>query len=153
MRPNCTPLLETRKIFLHALALPQPARICFLCSGNRRLKANSTEFAAMRALAMRFHGLPRGGDIELLDTWLREAASSGIHSIRQFAATLRLDLAAFRNAISKPWSYGQTEGHIYRLKKLERAMYVCAGTELIRARLLPLQATEITYIEPDSLSW
>ena len=102
------------------------------------LKATSTEFAAMRALAMRFRGLLRGSDIELLDTWLTDAASSGIHAMRQFAATLRRDLAAVRNAISEPWSNGQTEGQINRLKTLKRAMYGRAGTELLRARMLPL---------------
>ncbi|NPD66608.1 hypothetical protein HN018_26685 (plasmid) [Lichenicola cladoniae] len=62
------------------------------------LKATSTEFAAMRALAVRFRGLLRGGDIELLDTWLGDAASSGIHAMRQFVATLRRDLVAVRDA-------------------------------------------------------
>ena len=104
------------------------------------LKAISTEFATMRALAMRFRGLLRGGNIELLDTWLSDAASSGIHAMRQFAATLRRDLVAVRNAISEPWSNGQTEGQINRLKTLKRAMYGRAGTELLRARMLPLHA-------------
>jgi transposase len=104
------------------------------------LKATSPEFAAMRALAMRFRGLLRGNDAELLDSWMSDAASSGIHAMRQFAATLRRDLAAVRNAISTPWSNGQTEGQINRLKTLKRAMYGRAGTELLRARMLPLKA-------------
>ena len=89
---------------------------------------------------MRFRGLLRGGDTELLDAWLSDAASSGIHAMRQFAATLRRDFLAFRNAISEPWSNGQTEGQINRLKTLKRAMYGHAGTELLRARMLPLNA-------------
>jgi hypothetical protein len=105
------------------------------------LKAASTEFAAMRALAMRFRGLLRGGDIELLDTCLSDAVSSGIHAMRQFAATLRRDLVAVRNAILQPWSSGQTEGQINRVKTLKRAMYGRAGTELLRARMLPLHAS------------
>jgi transposase len=104
------------------------------------LKAASTEFAMMRALAMRFRGLLRGGDIELLDTWLSDAVSSGIHEMRQFAATLRRHLVAVRNAILQPWSSGQTEGQINRLKTLKRAMYGRAGTEFLRARMLPLHA-------------
>jgi hypothetical protein len=104
------------------------------------LKATITEFATMRGLAMRFRGLLRGGTIELLDTWLSDAVSSGIHAMRRFAATLRRDLVAVRNAISEPWSNGQTEGQINRLKTLKRAMYGRAGTELLRARMLPLHA-------------
>jgi transposase len=68
---------------------------------------------------------------------LNGAASSGFHGMRQFAATLRQDLAAVRNAISEPWSNGQTEGQINRLKTLKRAMYGRAGVELLRARMLP----------------
>ncbi len=102
------------------------------------LKATSTEFTAMRAPAMRFRGLLRGRNTEPLDTWLGDATSSGIHAMRQFAATLCRDLVAVRNAISEPWSNGQTEGQINRLKTLKRAMYGRAGTELLRARMLPL---------------
>jgi transposase len=110
------------------------------CEKVDYLKAAYAEFAGMRALAMRFRGLLRGGNIELLDTWLSDAASSSVHAMRQFAATLRRDLAAVRNAILEPWSNGQTEGQ-NRLKTLKRAMYGRAGTELRRARLLPLRAS------------
>ena len=86
-----------------------------------------------------FRGLLRGSDIEPLDRWMSDAASSGVHALRQFGATLRRDLVAVRNAISEPWSNGQTEGQINRLKTLKRAMYGRAGTELLRARMLPLE--------------
>ena len=102
-----------------------------------RLKEISSEFATMRRLAMRFRGLLKGSDPELLDGWLSDAASSGVHGIRRFTATLRQDLAAVRNAISEPWSNGQTEGQINRLKTLKRSMYGQAGVELLRARMLP----------------
>ena len=58
--------------------------------------------------------------------------------MRRFAITLQHDIAAVRNAISEPWSNGQTEGQINRLKTLKRAMYGRSGVELLRARLLPL---------------
>jgi transposase len=58
---------------------------------------------------------------------------------RQFGATLRQDLQAVRNAISEPWSNGQTEGQINRLKTLQRAMYGRAGVELLRVRMLPFR--------------
>jgi hypothetical protein len=38
----------------------------------------------------------------------------------------------------EPWSNGQTEGQINRLKALKRTMYGRAGPELFRARLLPV---------------
>jgi hypothetical protein len=102
------------------------------------LKAASAEFTAMRRLAMRFRGLLRGGMAEGLDAWLIDARASGIYAMQRFARTIRQDLEAVRNAMSEPWSNGQTEGQINRLKTLKRAMYGRAGVELLRARMMPL---------------
>ncbi len=102
------------------------------------LKAASVDFATMRGLAMRFRGLLRGGTAEKLDAWLEDARKSGIYGMRRFARTLRQDIEAVRNAILEPWSNGQTEGQINRLKTLKRAMYGRAGVELLRARMLPI---------------
>jgi hypothetical protein len=41
----------------------------------------------------------------------------------------------------KPWSNGQAEGQISRLKTLKRAMYGRAGPELLPARMLPFRHT------------
>ena len=43
-----------------------------------------------------------------------------------------------RNAICEPWSNGQTEGQINRLKMLKRTMYGRASVALLRARMHPL---------------
>ncbi len=45
----------------------------------------------------------------------------------------------YGNAVLEPWSNGQTEGQINKLKTLKRAMYGRAGVDLLRARMLPLQ--------------
>jgi transposase len=50
--------------------------------------------------------------------------------MQRFARTIRQDLDAVRNAVSEPWSNGQTEGQINRLKTLKRAMYGGAGVDL-----------------------
>jgi len=57
--------------------------------------------------------------------------------IMRFARVLRRDLDAVNNAIELPWSNGQAEGQVNRLKTLKRAMYGRAGPELMRARMLP----------------
>ena len=103
------------------------------------LKAGSEEFTIMRQLAMRFNGLFRGGSVEMLDEWLHDAFSCGIYTMRRFAKTLRQDKSAVQNAVTDPWSNGQTEGQINRLKTLKRSMYGRASIELLRARMLPLQ--------------
>jgi transposase len=58
--------------------------------------------------------------------------------MQRFAKTIRQDREAVRSAMSEPWSNGQTEGQINRLKTLKRAMYGRAGVELLRARMMPL---------------
>ena len=103
------------------------------------LKVSLPNFAVMRGLAMRFRGILRGDDPSRLDSWLNDARATGLYGIRRFAQVLHRDIDAVRNAISERWSNGQTEGQINRLKTLKRAMYGRAGTELLRARLLPLR--------------
>jgi hypothetical protein len=100
-------------------------------------KAASPAFAAMRALAPRFRGILRGGDAEKLAVWLHDADRSELYGVRRFVHTLRQDLEAVRNAVTEPWSNGQTEGQIKRLKMLKRQMYGRAGVELLRARMIP----------------
>ncbi len=107
-----------------------------------QLKQKVPIFAAMRKLALRFRGILQGRDSAKLDSWLDDAHRSGMYGLRRFAYTVRHDLATVRNAISERWSNGQTEGHINRLKTLKRQMYGRAGTELLRARLLPLFCNE-----------
>ncbi len=104
------------------------------------LKAASPEFTTMRKLAMRFQGLLRGGMVEPLAKWLDDARRSGIYGMRCFARTFRQDIEAVRNAILEPWSNGQTEGQINKLKTLKRAMYGRTGVDLLRARMMPLPA-------------
>ena len=102
------------------------------------LKQASPSFTAMRRLAMRFRGILRSGRAAKLGAWLRDARASGISALQRFARMLSRDLEAVRNAITEPWSNGQTEGQVNKLKTLKRAMYGRAGAELLRARLLPL---------------
>ena len=97
----------------------------------------------MRQLAMRFRGLLRGRAVEKLDVWLSDARHGGIYDMRRFARTLRQDIEAVRNAVLEPWSNGQTEGQINRLKTLKRSMYGRAGIELLRAQMLPLYESNL----------
>ncbi|SDR63580.1 Transposase [Rhizobiales bacterium GAS113] len=106
------------------------------------LKEASPSFVVMRRLAMRFRGLLQGANPGKLDRFLHDARRSGVSSMQQFARTLVRDIQAVRNAITEPWSSGQAEGQINRLKALKRAMYGRASIELLRARMLPLEPNE-----------
>jgi transposase len=102
------------------------------------LKTPSSEFASMRQLAMRFRGILKGGAVQKLGRWCKDAERSGIYAMQRFAKALLRDLDAVRSALTMSWSNGQTEGQISRLKTLKRAMYGRAGADLLRARMQPL---------------
>ena len=72
------------------------------------------------------------GDILTIDGLIR-------NNLHILTPRWRLTLEAVRNAVLEPWSNGQTEGQINKLKTLKRAMYGRAGIELLRARMMPLQ--------------
>ena len=69
---------------------------------------------------------------------MKDARQSSIYGMQRFARALRHDIEAVRNAVLEPWSNGQTEGQINRLKTLKRSMFGRAGVDLLRARLMPL---------------
>jgi transposase len=91
------------------------------------LKQKSKAFAVLRSLAMRFRGIFRSRDSTKLEEWIDDAVHSGLASLARFARVLRRDIDAVCNAIDLPWSNGQAEGQINRLKTIKRAMYGRAG--------------------------
>jgi len=102
------------------------------------LKRGSPEFVLMRSLGMRFRGIFRSRGPGKLDNWIDDAVNSGLVAVARFARVLHRDLDAVYSAVELPWSNGQAEGQINRLKTIKRAMYGRAGPELLRARMLPL---------------
>ncbi len=56
--------------------------------------------------------------------------------LRGFAAGLRQDEQAVRASLLLPWSSGQVEGQVSRLKLIKRQGYGRAGLDLLRARLI-----------------
>jgi transposase len=54
----------------------------------------------------------------------------------RFTAGLQQDGKAVRAALATPWSNGQSEGHITKLKLLKREMYGQANFDLLRRREL-----------------
>jgi transposase len=86
-------------------------------------------------LAQAFAHLLRERRGEQLDAWLAQVASSDIREVQGFAAGLAGD-AAIRAGLTEPWSNGQTEGQITRLKLLKRQGFGRASFGLLRARAL-----------------
>ncbi len=100
------------------------------------LCAIEPEIAEASSLAREFLGLSHRRDVDGFDRWLTRARSSKAPELRRFAGSLTADLSAVRAAFDSPWSSGQVEGQINRLKFLKRQMYGRAKLDLLRARVL-----------------
>nr|WP_247880679.1 transposase [Brucella intermedia] len=68
-----------------------------------------------------------------LGAWIDATKTSLVSS---FANGVEKDIAAIRNAIISPWSNGQTEGQITKLKLIKRQMYGRAKIDLPSARMI-----------------
>ncbi len=71
-----------------------------------------------------------------LEQWLAEATRSAVPELKAFATKLRQDLVAVLAALTSPYSQGQTEGRITKLKLIKRSMYGRAKFDLLRQRVL-----------------
>ena len=71
-----------------------------------------------------------------MDRWLAKAPACGVGAIETFAAGPNTDGAAVRAALTEPWSSGQAEGQVNRLKLLKRQSYGRASFDLLRRRVL-----------------
>lgn len=107
------------------------------------LKQGSQTFASLRSFSMRFRGIFRSRTSAKLEDWIDDAIHSGLVFLVRFARVLRRDIDAVRNAIDLPWSNSQAEGQINRLKTIKRAMYGRAGSELIKARMMPIKPVDL----------
>jgi len=67
--------------------------------------------------------------------------------IGSFASGVTNDIAAVHAALVQPWSNGQTEGQITRLKLVKPQMYGRAKIDLLRARLIGATRAAVNIIE------
>jgi len=86
-----------------------------------------------RDLVDRFQAMIRNRAPEELDPWITAARESALSS---FAVGIASDRNAVRAALMQPWSNGQTEGQITKLKLVKRQMYGRAKLDLLEARLI-----------------
>ena len=98
-----------------------------------RIERSVPVLVSARELVERFHQMVRDRDPAALPAWITDAASSVLAS---FGKGIVADRSAVAAAMSQPWSNGQTEGQITKLKLVKRQMYGRAKLDLLRARLL-----------------
>jgi transposase len=71
-----------------------------------------------------------------LEEWIWEAKGSGVAELKAFALKLFQDMEAVVAAMVMPYSQGQTEGRINKLKLVKRSMYGRGKFDLLRQRVL-----------------
>ncbi len=71
-----------------------------------------------------------------LGAWVERAKASGIAELKAFAVKLLQDAEAVVAAMILPYSQGQTEGRINKLKLVKRSMYGRGKFDLLRQRVL-----------------
>ena len=86
-----------------------------------------------REIIAAFQAMVRKKSLADLEPWLKRARSSLVTS---FANGVIKDQAAVSAAITLPWSNGQTEGQITKLKLVKRQMYGRGKLDLLQARVI-----------------
>ena len=102
-----------------------------------RLAQQGTLWSVGIQLARWFPDAIRNQSVEQFDEWRQRAMQKNApREISRFANSLGGDLDAVRRAFTSPWSNGQTEGQVNRLKMIKRQMYGRASFDLLRLRFL-----------------
>jgi transposase len=102
-----------------------------------RIMIQCPEVIALRKLALDFREALTADESTQLRQWIEKAKRCEFGPVVRFAYGLQKDSSAVAAAVDTPWSTGQVEGQINRLKTVKRQMFGRAGFELLRARVLP----------------
>jgi transposase len=73
---------------------------------------------------------------DAFEPWLQRVQQSDIASLQGLAKGPRRDYAAVKAALTLPWSQGQVEGQVNRLKLIKRQMFGRAQFDLLRLHVL-----------------
>lgn len=93
------------------------------------------EIKQMEQLVKSFKKLFQCKEDGLLKDWIEEAAHSEC-GLKNFAKNLAKDFDAVNNAVITPFSNGQVEGQVNRIKNIKRKMYGRASFQLLRKMVL-----------------
>jgi transposase len=111
-----------------------------LNDAERALRVRLEEHSGLHHAAeigRQFRDMVRARQDEVWNDWLdRTQQEIAPSELRNFAKGLQADEAAVRQALRSPWSNGQVEGQVNRLKTLKRQMYGRAKFDLLRKRFL-----------------
>ena len=126
------PSLSARTI-ARGLTVERDAGSARIALVNATIETAVPELIAARDLMDQFHAMMRSKDAVRLDPWIASAKDS---KLAAFAKGVDADRGAVAAAIAEPWSSGQVEGEVNRLKLIKRQMYGRANLDLLKARLM-----------------
>lgn len=92
---------------------------------------------ALHQHVQQFIAMLRQHNADPFNDWIETGRAMALRPYRHFVQSIEQDRDAVRAAIVLPWSKGQTEGQIHRLKLLKRQMYGRANLDLLCIRLIP----------------
>jgi hypothetical protein len=128
-RIGCSPRLDATPAGMAALREPED-----LSDDERKalrqMQGVCDDVAAAYPLAQQFVGKIRAREAEAFDPWLEAAERSGVADLQSFASELRQERKAVQAALMLPYSNGQTEGQINKLKLIKRSMYGLVPTSI-----------------------
>jgi transposase len=102
----------------------------------KQMQGVCEDVVAAYPLAQQFVRMIRAREAEAFNPWLEAAEGSSVADLRSFASELRRERKAVEAALTLPYSNGQTEGQINKLKLIKRSMYGRANFDLLRQRFL-----------------
>lgn len=94
------------------------------------------ELNAVHTQAIAFQDIITNQTAQDFTAWLELNETSTIPGLRPFTVGLRSDYDAIDAALDNPWSNGQVQGQVTRIKYLKRMIYARANFDLLSARVL-----------------
>ncbi|SRR5579884_44942 len=107
-----------------------------ICWQLEPLRVGDEELGRAYHLAQDFRAMITQRQVAVLPRWLKEAEACGIPEFRSLAAGIYRDYDAVYGALETPYSNGQTEAQVHRLKLIKRQAYGRASFEQLRLRVL-----------------
>lgn len=114
------------------LSCKESELVKYLCNSSAEVQSAAT-------LARSFRVMMENRQGDELQSWVDQAIRSGVRELKSFAKGLLTDFDAVQNAMHYPWSNGQVEGQVNKLKTIKRQMYGRASFSLLRKRLINQQ--------------
>jgi transposase len=129
---SCYTPREAKWLFLRHPAALEPIEQQDLAA----LQERGGELAMTYTLTQGFTEMVRTRTGEALESWLTTAHASAVPELRSLANGIVQDKAAVLAGLTMPWSQGQVEGHVNRLKLIKRQMFGRAKIDLLRQRVV-----------------